>query len=69
MKKRSAFLVLAVVFGLGAIVGMRTPGAQAGPCYYKCICSVPYKCCTTIYGTSCKKDTSGAFQCTQNYDC
>lgn len=69
MKKRSAFMVLAVVFGLGAIVGMRTSGAQAGPCYYKCICSVPYKCCTTPYGTSCKKDTSGTFQCTQNYDC
>jgi hypothetical protein len=65
MNKRFAFLVLAVVFSIGALVGMRTPAAQAGPCFFKCICSVPYKCCTTPYGTSCKKDTSGTFNCPQ----
>lgn len=69
MKKRTAFLVLAVVFSIGSVAGMKTQSAQAGPCFYRCICSVPYKCCTTPNGTSCKKDTSGTFQCTQQYDC
>ena len=69
MKKRFSFLVLTVVFGVSALIGMKTTGAQAGLCYYKCICSVPYKCCTTPYGTACKKDTSGTFQCPQVYDC
>jgi hypothetical protein len=69
MRKRFAFPVLLAVFAMGAVVGLRAPGAQAGPCFYKCICSVPYKCCTTSYGTSCKKDTSGTFQCPQVYDC
>lgn len=68
MRKRMAFMVLVVVFGLGALVGLRAPSAQAGPCFYKCICSVPYKCCTTSSGTTCKKDTSGGIQCPQ-YDC
>ena len=67
--RKFAVPVLLVVFAVGAVVGMRAPGAQAGPCFYKCICSVPYKCCTTPYGTSCKKDTSGTFQCPQVYDC
>ena len=69
MRKTTVLLVLVTVFGLGAVVGMKTPGAQAGPCFYKCICSVPYKCCNTPTGTSCKKDTSGTFQCPQVYDC
>jgi hypothetical protein len=65
MRKRFAFPVLLAVFAMGAVVGLRAPGAQAGQCFYKCICSVPYKCCTTPTGTSCKKDTSGTFQCPQ----
>jgi hypothetical protein len=65
MKKRAALLLLTIVFVMGAVVGMKAPSAQAGPCFYKCICSVPYKCCTTPFGTSCKKDTSGTFQCPQ----
>jgi hypothetical protein len=69
MRKRLVFSVLATVFALGAVVGLKTTGAEAGPCFYKCICSVPYKCCTTPFGTSCKKDTSGTFQCPQVQDC
>lgn len=65
MRKRTALLLLPVVFAVGAVVGLKAPNAQAGPCFYKCICSVPYKCCTTPYGTSCKKDTSGTFNCPQ----
>jgi hypothetical protein len=32
---------------------------------YRCICSVPYKCC----GTTCMPDPDGPFQCTQVYNC
>lgn len=69
MRKRIAFLLLPVIFVTGAIVGLKAPSAEAGPCYYTCICSVPYKCCTTPYGTSCKKDTSGIWNCPQGMDC
>jgi hypothetical protein len=65
MSKRFAFLVLTVVFGIGALIGTSTNAAQPGSCFYKCICSVPYKCCTTPYGTSCKVDTSGTIGCPQ----
>ncbi len=67
MRKRFTFVVLVAVFGMGALIGMRAPGAQAAisPCFFKCICSVPYKCCTTPSGTTCKRDTSGTFGCPQ----
>ena len=61
MRKRTVFLVLAVVFGLGGLAGLRAPGAQAAPCFYRCICGTPYKCC----GTACKVDRSGPIQCPQ----
>ena len=70
MTKRNVLLALVVVFGLGALVGLRTSPAQAGlgTCYWRCICSVPYKCCTTPMGTTCKPDPNGPVQCPQ-YGC
>jgi hypothetical protein len=65
MRKRAAFLVLVAVFGLGALVGLRTSPAQAGLCYWKCVCSVAYKCCTTPTGTSCKVDPRAPINCPQ----
>lgn len=69
MRKRTALLLLPVIFVVGAIAGLKAPSAEAGPCYYTCICSVPYKCCVTPFGTSCKKDTSGIWNCPQVMDC
>lgn len=69
MKKRTVLLAIAVVFGLGAFVGFRSTPAQAGLCYWKCICSTPYKCCPTASGVKCKPDPNGPLQCTQGYDC
>lgn len=66
--KKMMLLAVAVVFGIGAFVGFQTSSAQAGPCYWRCICSVPYKCCTTPTGTKCKPDPHGPIQCPQ-YDC
>ena len=65
MKKLTIGLVLAGVFAVGAIVGLNTTKAQAGPCFYRCICSVPHKCCTTPTGTSCKPVPDGPIQCPQ----
>ena len=65
MSKRTALLVLVAVFGMGALVGLRATPSQAGPCFYRCICGTPYKCCTTSSGTTCKVDRSGPIQCPQ----
>lgn len=53
MSKRTALLVLVAVFGVGALIGMRVSPVQAGPCTIQCICGTPYKCCTTMGGTTC----------------
>ena len=65
MKKFTIGLALAGVFAVAAIVGMSSTSAQAGSCYYRCICSVAYKCCTTPYGTSCKVDPNAPINCPQ----
>ena len=64
MSKRIAFLVLVIVFGLGALVGLRAPSVQAAaPCYITCICGTPYKCCTTSSGTTCTVYTGRPIIC------
>ncbi|HXV14814.1 MAG TPA: hypothetical protein VEC56_11470 [Candidatus Krumholzibacteria bacterium] len=65
MKKLTAILALVGVFGVGALVGLRATTAQAGPCYYRCICSVAYKCCTTETGTTCKAVPNAPINCPQ----
>lgn len=65
MRKLTVCLVLVGVFGFGAIVGMSTKPAQAAPCFYRCICSVAYKCCTTPTGTTCKVDRNAPINCPQ----
>lgn len=41
------------------------PSTEAQTCTYRCICSVPHKCC----GTACKPDPNGPIQCPQVYEC
>ncbi|MCI0451333.1 MAG: hypothetical protein L0Z51_02950 [Candidatus Latescibacteria bacterium] len=65
MKKLTAILALAGVFGIGALVGLRATPAQASLCYYRCICSVAYKCCSTPTGTSCKAVPNAPIECPQ----
>jgi len=65
MSKRITLLVLVAAFGLGAVVGLQTTSVQAGSCFYKCICSQAYKCCTTQYGTSCKLAPTAPIGCPQ----
>jgi hypothetical protein len=65
MRKLTIGIALAVAFSAGAVIGMNTTTAQAGPCFYKCICSVPHKCCSGPNGTSCKPDPSAPIGCPQ----
>lgn len=65
MRKLTIGIALAVAFGAGAVIGMNTTTAQAGPCFYRCICSVPHKCCNGPNGTSCKPDPSAPIGCPQ----
>lgn len=58
---------LALVFVTTFAVGVTLPRAEAAPCRYKCVCSVPMKCCTYNGVESCKKTTE--FACTQVYPC
>lgn len=70
MRKLIVCFVLVAAFGIGLGVGLGTPTAKAGFCYWMCGCNgVPYKCCVTPFGTSCKPDPNGPIQCTQSADC
>jgi hypothetical protein len=65
MKKLTAILALVGVFGVGALVGLRATPAEASLCYYRCICSQAYKCCTTANGTVCKAVSNAPIDCPQ----
>jgi hypothetical protein len=62
MRKVAVALVIAIAFGFGLVA---LQSAEAAFCTYRCICSVPYKCC----GTACKPDPNGPLQCPQVYNC
>ena len=70
MRKLILGLVVISVFAIGLSVGISTPSAEAGFCYWTCGCNgVPYKCCVTPYGVSCKPDPRAPIQCPQIADC
>jgi hypothetical protein len=70
MRKLVLGLVLVAVFAVGLSVGLSTPPAEAGFCYWTCDCAgVPLKCCITPFGVVCKPDPKGPWQCPQVYDC
>lgn len=61
--RKIVLLSLALVATLAAST---TPSAEAFcTVTWKCICSVPHKCC----GTVCKPDPNGPIQCPQVYEC
>ena len=64
MSKASfAMIILAIAFGTAAL--FQSTEAAFAPCTYKCICSVPYRCCTFNGVTSCKPAPDGPLQCPQ----
>ena len=60
----AAVIVLAMAFGTAAVFQSSAAGGF-GSCSYRCICSVPYKCCTNNGVTSCKPAPDGPLQCPQ----
>lgn len=66
---RKAFAALSAVFLLALAAGATLPKAEAAPCYYKCICSVPHRCCVVNGVEVCKKATNSPIQCPQVQDC
>jgi hypothetical protein len=62
---RKALAAICGVFAVALVIGMTMPSADAGPCYYKCICSVPHKCCVLNGVETCKKVSNSPLQCPQ----
>jgi len=64
--RKIVLLSLALVATLAAAASAPKPAeAQLCTVTWRCICSVPHKCC----GTACKPDPNGPIQCPQVYDC
>lgn len=57
------------VFALAFVLGAALGPVDAAPCTYKCICSVPHKCCTSGGVTTCKPAPNSPLQCPQVHDC
>lgn len=65
MRKTALGLVVLFALVIGASALLDSTQAGFGPCTYKCICSVPHKCCTVNGVTNCKPDPSSPLQCPQ----
>ena len=66
---RKALAVLFIVFALAFLLGATIPTAQAVPCYYKCICSFPHKCCIVNGVEVCKRVIYAPIECPQDFPC
>lgn len=64
--RKIVLLSLALAAALAATLSAPRP-AEAGftVCTYRCICSVPHRCC----GAVCTPDPNSPLQCPQVYDC
>jgi hypothetical protein len=63
--RKIVLLSLALVATLAAAASTPNPAEALCTITWRCICSVPHKCC----GTACKPDPNGPIQCPQVYDC
>jgi len=69
MRKVLTMLGILAVLALGSAALFQRAEAAFAACKYKCICSVPHRCCTLNGVTTCKPDPNGPLQCTQVYNC
>jgi hypothetical protein len=69
MRKALTVVGILGVVAFGSAALFSNVDAAFSTCTYKCVCSVPYKCCTTNGVTSCKPAPDGPLQCTQGYNC
>lgn len=68
MKKKTVLLFV-LVFAVTFLAGYLGRNADASTCYYRCICSVPNKCCVNNGVETCKPVSGGPIQCPQNFPC
>jgi len=69
MRKALTVVGILGVIAFGTATLFDRTDAAFSTCSYRCICSVPYKCCTTNGVTSCKPAPDGPLQWTQGYNC
>jgi hypothetical protein len=69
MRKSLTVVGILGVLAFGAATLLGPANAGFSTCTYRCICSVPNKCCTTNGVTSCKPAPDGPLQCTQVQNC
>jgi len=69
MRRALTTLGILAVLALGTAALFERAEAAFTVCTYKCICSVPHRCCNVNGVTSCKPDPNGPLQCTQVYNC
>jgi len=69
MRKALTVVGILGVIAFGTATFFDRTDAAFSTCTYKCVCSVPYKCCTANGVTSCKPAPDGPLQCTQNQSC
>ena len=69
MRKALSVIGILGVLAFGTATLFSRVDAAIGSCTYRCICSVPNKCCTTNGVTTCKPAPDGPLQCTQGYNC
>ena len=63
--KKKPLVLFALVFAASFASGFVGKSADAFNCYYKCICSVPHKCCRNNGVETCKPAPGGPLQCPQ----
>lgn len=66
---RKIFSLLLLVFTVCFFIGFSGNRANAADCYYKCICSVPHKCCRVNGVETCKRVLNSPLQCPQVQPC
>jgi hypothetical protein len=66
---RKLFAAAGIVFVTTFAIGATLPKADAISCRYRCICSVPHKCCTTNGVETCKPVSNSPIQCPQSFPC
>lgn len=67
--KKKLVVLFAVVFTVAFLSSYMGRSADAATCYYRCICSVPHKCCVINGVETCKPAPNGPLQCPQGFPC
>ena len=62
---RKILSLLLLVFTVSFFIGFSGSRVDAATCYYRCICSVPHKCCRFNGVETCKPVSDSPISCPQ----